>query len=140
MISFGVASAGEVYQKPDESVAPNAYQVTAVLDLNADGKLEVIVHSFYYEGGQTTIYRSIRSRPYFLSNAEFERYKFDVPKHARSFIKMPWSCSGHSRDTLATTSFGHCSGRSCRMRSLGRMFLCLCRRAEGSRFVFSCQH
>ena len=29
----------------------------AVLDLNGDGKLEVIVHSFYYEGGQTTIYR-----------------------------------------------------------------------------------
>ena len=57
MISFGVASAGEVYQKPDESVAPNVYQVTAVLDLNGDGKLEVIVHSFYYESGQTTIYR-----------------------------------------------------------------------------------
>ena len=34
------------------------YQVAAVLDLNGDGKLEVIVHSFYYEGGQTTIYRS----------------------------------------------------------------------------------
>jgi hypothetical protein len=28
-----------------------------VLDLNGDGKLEVIVHSFYYEGGQKTIYR-----------------------------------------------------------------------------------
>jgi len=49
VISFAVASAGEVYQKPDESVAPNVYQVTAVLDLNGDGKLEVIVHSFYYE-------------------------------------------------------------------------------------------
>ena len=57
MISFGVARAGEVYQKPDESVAPNVYQVTAVPDLNGDGKLEVIVHSFYYEGGQTTICR-----------------------------------------------------------------------------------
>ena len=49
--------AGEAYPKPDESVAPNVYQVAAVLDLNGDGKLEVIVHSFYYEGGQTTIYR-----------------------------------------------------------------------------------
>ena len=49
--------AGAVYPKPDESVAPNVYQVAAVLDLNGDGKLEVIVHSFYYEGGQTTIYR-----------------------------------------------------------------------------------
>jgi hypothetical protein len=49
--------AGELYPKPDESVPPNVYQVAAVLDLNGDGKLEVIVHSFYYEGGQTTIYR-----------------------------------------------------------------------------------
>jgi hypothetical protein len=51
--------AGEVYAKPDESAAPppNVYHLAAVLDLNGDGKLEVIVHSFYYEGGQTTIYR-----------------------------------------------------------------------------------
>ena len=48
---------GEVYPKPDESVAPNVYKIAAVLDLNGDGKLEVIVQSFYYEGGQTTIYR-----------------------------------------------------------------------------------
>ena len=47
LISFGVASAGEVYQKPDESVASNVHQVTAVLDLNGDGKLELIVHSLY---------------------------------------------------------------------------------------------
>jgi hypothetical protein len=49
--------AGEVYAKPDESVAPNVYNIAAVLDLNGDGKLEVIVHSFYYEGGETMIYR-----------------------------------------------------------------------------------
>jgi hypothetical protein len=49
--------AGELYPKPDESVPPNVYQVAAVLDLNGDGKLEVIVHSFYYEGTQTAIYR-----------------------------------------------------------------------------------
>ena len=29
---------------------------TAALDLNGDGKLEVIVHSHYYEGSETTIY------------------------------------------------------------------------------------
>jgi hypothetical protein len=49
--------AGEVYAKPDESVARNVYNLAAVLDLNGDAKLEVIVHSFYYEGGQTIIYR-----------------------------------------------------------------------------------
>ncbi len=48
---------GELYSKPDEPVAPNVYQIAAVLDLNGDGKLEVIVHSVYYEGGQTTIFR-----------------------------------------------------------------------------------
>lgn len=49
--------AGEIYSKSDASNAPNIYKIAAVLDLNGDGKLEVIVHSFYYEGGQTTIYR-----------------------------------------------------------------------------------
>jgi len=42
--------AGEVYPKPDESVAPNVHKISAVLDLNGDGKLEVIVQLFYYEG------------------------------------------------------------------------------------------
>jgi hypothetical protein len=49
--------AGELYSKADASNAPNIYKIAAVLDLNGDGKLEVIVHSFYYEGGETTIYR-----------------------------------------------------------------------------------
>ena len=54
--------AGEVYWKSDESVAPNVYNLAAVLDLNGDGKLEVIIHSFYYEGGQTTIYQYDRDK------------------------------------------------------------------------------
>jgi hypothetical protein len=47
--------AGDFYVK-DESSASNLYEITAVLDLNGDGKLEVIVHSHYYEGSETTIY------------------------------------------------------------------------------------
>jgi hypothetical protein len=47
--------AGDFYVK-DESSASNLYEITAVLDLNGDGKLEVIVHSHYYEGSATTIY------------------------------------------------------------------------------------
>jgi hypothetical protein len=37
--------------------APNAYKVIATLDLDGDAKMEVVIHSDYYEGGETTIYR-----------------------------------------------------------------------------------
>nr|AIA13145.1 FG-GAP repeat [uncultured bacterium] len=47
--------AGEFYVK-NESNASNLFEISGVLDLNGDGKLEVIVHSHYYEGAETTIY------------------------------------------------------------------------------------
>jgi hypothetical protein len=36
---------------------PNVYRIAAILDLNGDGKMEVVVASDYYEGGATTVYR-----------------------------------------------------------------------------------
>ena len=47
--------AGQLYPE-DKSNTPNVYKILAVLDLNGDGKLEIIVHSQYYEGAGTTIY------------------------------------------------------------------------------------
>ena len=39
--------------------APNAYKVIATLDLDGDGKMEIVVGSHYYEGEETTIYRCV---------------------------------------------------------------------------------
>ncbi len=44
-------------RKEDSFDAPNAYKVIATLDLDGDGKMEIVVRSDYYEGGATTIYR-----------------------------------------------------------------------------------
>ena len=47
--------AGDFYVK-DESSPAYVYKIPAVLDLNGDGKLEVLVNSQYYEGSETRIY------------------------------------------------------------------------------------
>lgn len=57
--------AGEFYPKAYPKAAqeegrfdaPNAYKVIATLDVDGDGKMEVVIHSQYYEGEETTIYR-----------------------------------------------------------------------------------
>ncbi len=44
-------------RKGDNFDAPNAYKVIATLDLDGDGKMEIVVGSSYYEGEEITIYR-----------------------------------------------------------------------------------
>src|SRR6266705_1146477 len=44
-------------RKGDSFDAPNAYKVIATLDLDGDGKMEIVVGSSYYEGEAITIYR-----------------------------------------------------------------------------------
>jgi len=51
----------KAYPKPAQEEgrfdAPNAYKVIATLDLDGDGKMELVVGSNYYEGEEITIYR-----------------------------------------------------------------------------------
>lgn len=48
----------KAYSGPaDHVAAPARYTISAVLDVDGDGKMEVIVRGAYYEGGWTTIYR-----------------------------------------------------------------------------------
>jgi len=48
---------GEFYRKAGDFNAPRRFRVSALLDVDGDGKLEVIVNAAYYEGGSTTVYR-----------------------------------------------------------------------------------
>jgi hypothetical protein len=47
---------GEYYPKVSDATA-NQYEVVGVLDLNGDGKMEVIVSIDYYEGSSSTVFR-----------------------------------------------------------------------------------
>ena len=44
-------------RRDDSFDAPNVYKVIATLDLDGDGKMEIVVGSNYYEGEAITIYR-----------------------------------------------------------------------------------
>jgi len=48
---------GEFYPQATGYNAPNAYKVIATLDLDGNGKMEIVVASRYYEGEAMTIYR-----------------------------------------------------------------------------------
>jgi hypothetical protein len=44
------------YHRSAGDDAPNEYRILAVLDVNGDGVMEIIVYSRYYEGDSTSIY------------------------------------------------------------------------------------
>ncbi len=54
---------GEFYPKAAERSAPNSYEISAVLDLDGDGKMEVILDTGYYEGGGTAVYSLTGKKP-----------------------------------------------------------------------------
>lgn len=47
---------GEFYPEAKEFNAPSAHRLAAVLDLNGDGALEVVIDSAYYEGASMAVY------------------------------------------------------------------------------------
>jgi hypothetical protein len=48
---------GEFYKKADTSNTPYVHRISAILDVDGDGKMEFVLSSTYYEGGTTTVYR-----------------------------------------------------------------------------------
>ncbi|MGC2235714.1 MAG: VCBS repeat-containing protein [Pyrinomonadaceae bacterium] len=48
--------AGDFITKKVDFGAPNEYEISAIADLNGDGKMEIILHSAYYEGSSTGVY------------------------------------------------------------------------------------
>jgi hypothetical protein len=47
---------GDFIKKNIEFGAPNAYQISAIADLNGDGKMEVVVFGEYYEGSFSGVF------------------------------------------------------------------------------------
>lgn len=54
---------GEFYNSFKDFSAPNTYEFSGVADLNGDGKMEIIVHSHYYEGSSSWIYEMKAGKP-----------------------------------------------------------------------------
>jgi hypothetical protein len=55
--------AGEFYPKAKKSVAPYDYRILSVLDVDGDGKLEVLLQTACYEGVGVTIYTLQGAKP-----------------------------------------------------------------------------
>lgn len=47
---------GEFYPEAKADSAPNKFEIGAVLDLNGDGKIDIVVRSAYYEGDAISVY------------------------------------------------------------------------------------
>ena len=47
---------GEFYPKAKADAAPNKFEIAALLDLNGDGKIDIVLRSAYYEGDEISVY------------------------------------------------------------------------------------
>ena len=49
---------GEFYPEAKPDSAPNKFEIAALLDLNGDGKIDIVLRSAYYEGDEITVYET----------------------------------------------------------------------------------
>ncbi|HVF30375.1 MAG TPA: hypothetical protein VNA22_05360, partial [Pyrinomonadaceae bacterium] len=61
---------GEFVQRRIEFGAPSEHHVSAIADLNGDGKMEIVLYGFYYEGDFASAYEMKNGRP--VKIKEFE--------------------------------------------------------------------
>lgn len=47
---------GEFYPEARADSAPNRFEIAALLDLNGDGKIDLVLRSAYYEGDEISVY------------------------------------------------------------------------------------
>ena len=48
---------GEFYRKASETQTPYRHEVSSLLDLDGDGRLEILIYSGYYEGASVAVWR-----------------------------------------------------------------------------------
>ena len=49
---------GEFYPEARPDSAPNKFEIAALLDLNGDGKIDIVLRSIYYEGDEISVYET----------------------------------------------------------------------------------
>ena len=54
---------GEFHLKRIQFGAPNEHHITSIADLNGDGKMEVVLHGFYYEGDFASAFEMKNGKP-----------------------------------------------------------------------------
>ena len=55
--------AGEFYPRPNSFSAPNEFSIQAIADLNGDGRMEIVMHTAYYEGAGSGVYDVSGAKP-----------------------------------------------------------------------------
>jgi hypothetical protein len=53
--------AGELYPEGKGDAPPNKFEISALLDLNGDGKIDIVIRSAYYEGDEISVYKSAKA-------------------------------------------------------------------------------